>query len=121
MGLQALFTDDLDRAQAAIRGAGSGFAASTPSEPLAAQGLLGLAAVAACRAQGERAARLLGAATVTGPLGDPEVVEQLEEQFLAPARSGYGEQRWDEAHAAGARLTFEQAIDLALTTAVRAS
>jgi hypothetical protein len=72
-------------------------------------------------AQGERAARLLGAATATGPMGDPEVVRQLEEQFLAPARSGYGERPWDEAHAAGTRLSFEQAIDLALSPAASAS
>jgi hypothetical protein len=64
---------------------------------------------------------LLGAATATGTKGDPDVVRQLEEQFLAPARSGYGEQGWAEAHAAGARLTFEQAIDLALSPAAKAS
>ena len=120
VGLHALFTEDLQRAQTAFEEQVR-LCREHSVEPLAAEGLLGLAAVAACRAQGERAARLLGAATATGPLGDPEVVRQLEEQFLAPARSGYGEQRWDEAHAAGARLSFEQAIDFALSPAARAT
>ncbi len=90
VGLQALFTDDLDRAQAGFEEQ-LRLCSEHSVGPLAAQGLLGLAAIAACRAQEERAARLLGAATATGPMGDPEVVRQLEEQFLAPARSGYGE------------------------------
>ena len=113
VGLHALFTEDLQRAQTAFEEQ-LRLCLDHSAKPLAAEGLLGLAAIAACGAQGERAARLLGAATAAGPLGDPEVVRQLEERFLAPARSGYGEQRWDEARAVGARLTFEQAIDLAL-------
>jgi predicted ATPase/DNA-binding SARP family transcriptional activator len=114
VGLHALFTEDPQRAQTAFEEQVQ-LCREHSVEPLAAEGLLGLAAVAACRAQGERAARLLGAATAAGPLGDPDVVRQLEEQFLAPARSGYGEQRWDEAHAAGAALGFEQAVELALS------
>ena len=118
VGLQALFTEDLDRAQVGFEEQ-LRLCSEHSVGPLAAQGLVGLAAIAARREQGERAARLLGAATATGPMGDPDVVRQLEEQFLAPARSGYGEERWDEAHAAGARLSFEQAIDLALSPAAR--
>jgi hypothetical protein len=49
------------------------------------------------------------------------VVRQLERQFLAPARSGHGERRWSEARAAGARLSFEQAMDLALSPAASAT
>ena len=120
VGLQALFTEDLDRAQAGFEEQ-LRLCSEHSVGPLAAHGLLGLAAIAARRAQGERAARLLGAATATGPMGDPDVVRQLEEQFLAPARSGYGGARWDEARAAGTRLSFEQAIDLALSPAARAS
>jgi hypothetical protein len=48
------------------------------------------------------------------PLADPELMEQLEQQFFGPARAAYGEQRWNEAQAAGAELSFEEAIAFAL-------
>ena len=120
VGLQALFTEDLDRAQAGFEEQ-LRLCGEHSVGPLAAQGLLGLAAIAAYREQGERAARLLGAAAAIGSMGDPEVVRQLERQFLAPARSGHGERRWSEARAAGARLSFEQAMDLALSPAASAT
>jgi predicted ATPase/DNA-binding SARP family transcriptional activator len=115
VGLQALFTEDLDRAQAGFEEQ-LRLCSEHSVGPLAARGLLGLAAIAAGRGQGERAARLLGAAAAIGPMGDPDVVRQLEQQFFEPARSDHGERLWSEAHAAGARMSFERAIGYALST-----
>ena len=49
-----------------------------------------------------------------GPLGDPDVVGQLEERFFAPARARLGEGRWDETSHAGAGLGFDEAIAIAI-------
>jgi hypothetical protein len=111
-GLEALFTDDLDRAL-------NGFheelrlCREHVLKHFAAEGLRGLAAVAARRGDPERAARLLGAATAIGPVGDADVKAQLEDQFLGPAR--HSTQRWSHAHTAGAQMSFEEAIAFALT------
>jgi hypothetical protein len=114
VGLEALFAGDLDRARTAFE------------EQLelslehvlwvAAEGLSGLAAIATRRDEPERAARLLGAASVTGPWdGDADVTAHLEKQFFAAARAQHGKQWWNEAHAKGAQMSFEQAIAFALT------
>jgi hypothetical protein len=112
IGLEALFTGDLDRARIAFQ------------EQLelclehvnwvAAEGLSGLAAIATRRGDPERASRLLGAASAVGPWdGDADVAEQLEERFFAPARRQVGARRWNEAHAEGTRMSFEEAIAFA--------
>ncbi len=114
LGLEALFSGDLDRSRAAF------------DEQLricrehvlwfAAEGLSGLAALAARRDDLEQAARLLGAATAIGGWdADADVGVALEQQFFEPARQRYGERRWSEAYAAGACLGFVEAIDLALS------
>ena len=82
---------------------------------LAAEGLGGLAAIASRRGDLDRAAQLLGAATICGPVGDADVLAHLETQFFAPARRQHGTRRWNDAHTAGAEMTFEQAIAYALT------
>jgi hypothetical protein len=74
-----------------------------------------LAALAARRGDPELAARLLGAATATGPVGDADVNAQLEEQFFAPAR--LRTRHWSQAHTAGTQMGFEEAIAFALTPA----
>jgi tetratricopeptide (TPR) repeat protein len=113
IGLEALFSGDLERSRAAFY------------EQLricrehvlwvAAEGLSGLAAIAARRDDPKLAARLLGAATAIGPWdADADVGDALEQQFFAPARRSYGEPRWSKADASGSRLSFEEAIDLAL-------
>jgi predicted ATPase/DNA-binding SARP family transcriptional activator len=113
LGLEALFSGDLERSRAAFY------------EQLricrehvlwvAAEGLSGLAAIAARRDDPKLAARLLGAATAIGPWdADADVGDALEQQFFAPARRSYGEPRWSKADASGSRLSFEEAIDLAL-------
>ena len=79
----------------------------------APEGLGGLAAIATRRGDPERAARLLGAATALGPVGDADVNAQLEEQFFAPARRRTP--HWSDAYTAGAQMSFEEAIAFALT------
>jgi tetratricopeptide (TPR) repeat protein len=112
VGLEALFNDDLDRAQHAF------------CEQLrlcrehvvrhdAAEGLGGLAAIATRRGDPERAARLLGAATAIGPVGDADVNAELEEKFFRPAR--VRTRLWSQAHTAGAQMSFDEAIAFALT------
>jgi predicted ATPase/DNA-binding SARP family transcriptional activator len=115
LGLEALFTGDLDRARAAF------------DEQLelcleqvlwvAAEGLSGLAAIATRRDDPERAARLLGAASASGPWdADADVTAHLERQFFAPARARLGTARWNQAHAEGAQMSFEQAIAFGLNS-----
>jgi hypothetical protein len=68
--------------------------------------------------QGERAARLLGAAaalreTIGAPLPLPERADV--EQAVAGARAALGEAEWTAAFAAGRMLSLEQAIAEALS------
>jgi predicted ATPase/DNA-binding SARP family transcriptional activator len=117
VGLKALFAVDLDRARDAF-GEQLGWCRRDGVRWLAAEALSGLAAIAAHRGDFDRAARLLGAATTAGPWdGDPDVARQLEEQFFAPARAVYGDDRWNEARATGAQLGFDQSIAFALSFA----
>jgi predicted ATPase/DNA-binding SARP family transcriptional activator len=112
LGFEALFTGDLDRARNAF------------DEQLRlcrkhvlwvdVEGLTGLAAVAARRGDPERAARLQGAATSRGSCTDADVTAALEEHFFAPARARHGRRHWTEAEAAGAEMSFEQAIAFAV-------
>ena len=110
-GLHALFTGEPDRAQIAFA---EQLRLSHEHAAIhqAAQGLVGLAAVAACQGQYERAARLFGAATAAGRMGDEDVVAQLEKRFFSAARHDDG--RWAELQSAGAQLSFEEAIAFAL-------
>jgi len=114
VGLAALFTDDLERAKNAFNEQ-LRICRELVVTHLAAEGFGGLAAIEARTGDLERAGRLLGAATATGPIGDADVNGHLEEQFFAPARARYGARRWNEAHAAGAEMTFEQAFAFALS------
>jgi predicted ATPase/DNA-binding SARP family transcriptional activator len=114
LGFEALFTGDLDRARSAF------------DEQLrlcrkhvfwvGAEGLTGLAAIAARRGDPDRAARLLGAATAPGLCTDADVTAELEERFFAPARARHGTRHWSEAQEAGAEMSFDQAIAFALTS-----
>jgi predicted ATPase/DNA-binding SARP family transcriptional activator len=114
VGLEALFNDDLDRAQDAfdeqLRLCREHVVMSDAPE-----GLGGLAAIATRRGDTERAARLLGAATAIGPVGDADVNAELEEHFFAPARASRGTPHWTDAYRAGAEMSFEEAIAFALT------
>ena len=114
VGLEALFTDDLDRAQDAFEEQ-LRLCREYVVKYVASEGLGGLAAIATRRGDPELAARLLGAATATGPVGDADVNAQLEEQFFAPAR--LRTRHWSQAHTAGTQMGFEEAIAFALTPA----
>jgi predicted ATPase len=82
------------------------------------EGLLGLAAVAAQRGHWRRAAALEAAASEhqQEPLEVPEMelLQRVEQRFLAPARERLGDDDWERAGDAGRRLTTEQAIAIAL-------
>ncbi|MET0206406.1 MAG: NB-ARC domain-containing protein, partial [Thermoleophilaceae bacterium] len=116
VGLEALFSEDFDRAEEAFMSQLRSCRESVVPH-LAAEGLGGLAAVETRRGDPARAARLLGAANATGTVGDADVNTQLEERFFAGARARCGRQRWSEAEAAGAELSFEEAITFALNPA----
>jgi predicted ATPase/DNA-binding SARP family transcriptional activator len=111
VGLEALFSGELDRARLAFDEQLRLCRELTVTH-LAAEGLGGLAAIAARRGEPERAARLLGAATVCGLVGDADVIAHLEKQFFASARAQLEPRRWSEAHTAGAEMPFQQAIAL---------
>ena len=81
---------------------------------MAAEGLAGLASIAACRGELERAARLLGAAESLAHVLHDAVGVRMEREFFSPARERLGEARWDAAHAEGARLSLDEAVSVAL-------
>jgi predicted ATPase/DNA-binding SARP family transcriptional activator len=112
-GLAALFTGALDEARAAfdeqLR------ICQTLVIPwFASEALAGLSAIASRNGNLDRAARLLGAATARGPIGDPDVIAQLEHGFFTPARERHGDRQWSQAYAAGAELSFADALNLGL-------
>ena len=110
-GLAALFTGDVDAARAAFAEQ-LRICRELAIPWMASEGLAGLSAVASRQGRLDRAARLLGAATATGPIGDADVMGQLERDFFAPARERLGDRRWSEGHAAGAGLSFHAAVEL---------
>ena len=114
VGLEALFSDDLVRAQDAFEEQ-LRLCREYVVKYIASEGLGGLAAIAARRGDPERAARLLGAASASGRVGDADVDAELEERFFAPAR--LRTRHWSQAHTAGAEMGFEEAIAFALTPA----
>jgi tetratricopeptide (TPR) repeat protein len=113
LGLASLFMGDLEGARAhfaeELRLAGEHGVPWMASESIA-----GLAAIAACRGEPERAARLLGAAESMAKIMNDAGGMRLEQEFFSPARERMGERRWDAAHTEGARLDFDQAVSLAL-------
>jgi predicted ATPase/DNA-binding SARP family transcriptional activator/Tfp pilus assembly protein PilF len=113
LGLAALFTADLECA-AAHFAKQLRLSREHAVYWMAAEGIGGLAAIAARQGEAERAARLLGAAeSLANVLGDAAGV-RLEQEFFSPARERLGETRWRAAHADGARLNFDEAVRLAL-------
>ena len=112
IGLEALFSGDHERARIAFEKQVR-LCAREGEEALAAEGLGGLAAVAAVEGDPERTARLLGAAEAIGSVGDADVIERLERDFLAAARERLGDAKWSSAYAAGTALGLHEAADLA--------
>ena len=115
VGLEALFTDDLDRARGRVRRAASAVPRARPETHRRRGPWRPGGNRTPVEAIPERAARLLGAATAIGPVGDADVNAQLEEHFFAPAR--LRTRHWSQAHTAGAQMGFEEAIAFALTPA----
>jgi predicted ATPase len=113
VGLHALFIGQLDRAEVAFREQ-LGHCQELAIPEQMSQGLAGLAAIAVQRGDDERAARLIGAATATGHIDDPDVVAQLDTRFFSAARTRHGATAWDQMRASGAEMTHEQALALAL-------
>jgi predicted ATPase len=83
--------------------------------PVAFEGVIGLAGVAAVREDFDRAARLVGASAshrYSEPLD--AVDARLRETFFKPARARSGGDAWDGAVRKGAALSFKEAIAYAL-------
>jgi tetratricopeptide (TPR) repeat protein len=112
MGLEALFSGDYERARTAFEEQVR-LCVLEEWDALAAEGLGGLAAVAAVEGDSERAARLLGAAEAIGSVGDADVLKRLEQRFLGPARDRLGGAAWSSGYAAGAALGLREAAELA--------
>jgi hypothetical protein len=81
---------------------------------MAAEGIGGLAAIAARQDETERAACLLAGAESLANILDDAAGVRLEQEFFSPARERLGEKRWRVAYADGARLGFDEAVSLAL-------
>src|SRR3954447_23427763 len=113
-GLAALLTGDTDGARQAFREELK-LCREMVVLPVASEGLLGLAAVATVRADGDRAARLLGAALAHryGQAKD-RVDARLYSAFFDVARPRHGADAWDAAAREGDALSFEHAIAYAL-------
>jgi hypothetical protein len=116
-GLAALFLDRIGVAEQRFREQ-LAICRSERVEAWWGEAALGLAAVAAQKGDGERAAILAGASEA--PMNelmneaDRPVYERLRARFLAPARAALGEAAWARAEAAGAALTPEQVFEVAL-------
>ena len=87
---------------------------------VAAEALRGLGGVFASLGRHEEAARLSGAASTVHEAGGTRsspAERRIEDRQLAGARAALGAERWEAARQAGASMTFEQAVDYALTLA----
>jgi hypothetical protein len=76
-----------------------------------------MAGIAGAELRGERAARLLGAASAIRELigtPQPEPERTATERAVGPARAGLGKQKWHAALEAGRTMKLEQAITYAL-------
>jgi hypothetical protein len=112
-GLASLFTADFERAGAYFRE--QLLLSREHTVPwMAAEGVAGLAAIAARQGQPAHAARLLGAAGSLANVTGDTVGVKLEREFFASARDRLGQARWAAAYADGTRLGLDEAVRLAL-------
>ena len=79
----------------------------------AAEGLAGLAAVAAAAGDHRRCACLLGSARDVGPYADASIAAELQRRFYGPSQLALGEQDWEDTARAGADLSLVEAIAVA--------
>jgi hypothetical protein len=113
LGFAALLTGDTDAAENALR---EELILGREMDLLyVADGLIGLAAVAAMRDDPHRAARLTGAAAAHR-YGEPQdpVEARLHTTVFEPARTRCGTHAWDAAVRDGATLSLKDAIAYAL-------
>jgi non-specific serine/threonine protein kinase len=113
----ALAENHIERADSLARDALTGFTRQRERIGVAAA-LDTLAAVAAARADAERAARLDGASasiheTIAARLAPYE--RAITGRFIKTVQAGLGEDRWRSAWEAGHELSVEEAIDYALS------
>ena len=121
LGLAWLFSGDLDRARASF---GRHLRLCTEHRLKHAnhadECLAGLAGLLAAERRAEQSASLLGAAGALGfphESGDQTIGRRLEREYFAPARTQYGIVAWQRAKAAGAEMSYDQAIAYALDQA----
>jgi predicted ATPase/DNA-binding SARP family transcriptional activator len=114
LGLAALLTGETDTASHAFREELT-LCRDMVVRPVAAEGLRGLAAVAAVSGDDTRAATLVGAADAHryDQVEDP-VEARLDETFFEPARTRGETDAWNAAAREGSVLGFEDAIAYAL-------
>jgi ATP/maltotriose-dependent transcriptional regulator MalT len=113
-GLVALFTGDTEAAADAFQEELE-LTRHGVFPRLAADGLLGMAALAAINGRLERAARLTGASRALSRPWAPEPLEQrIHDEILARARDRHGHPAWDKALREGEQLRFDAAIAYAL-------
>ncbi len=116
IGLARLFSGDLNHARDAFEQA-LRLCAQHDFREIAGEGLAGLGAVAAAQGCDEAAARLRGAARALGyppATFDKQIDDRLERDYLAAARTRYGDAAWCADEQAGAELSREAAIAYAL-------
>ena len=120
LGLAALLTGDTDAAHDAFREQLS-VSRQLVARPIAAEGLLGLAAIEAAHGNAERAARLLGAATAHRDLlPEDTIAARIGAGRFEAARMQCPADTWDAAVREGGTLSIEDAIAYALQEPVRA-
>jgi predicted ATPase/DNA-binding SARP family transcriptional activator/class 3 adenylate cyclase len=116
IGLARLFSGELDPARDAFERA-LRLCAEHAFRENADEGLAGLAAVAAAQGRDETAARLQGAAHALGyppATFDKKIDDRLERDYLAAARTRYGDIAWRAAQQTGGGWSRDQAIAYAL-------
>ena len=114
LGLAALLSGETDSASHAFHEELT-LCREIVARPVAFEGLLGLAAIAATHGDDRRAATLVGAANAHRYDKTEDPVEtRLEGSFLEPACRRYGTGAWNTAAREGSALSFEAAIAYAL-------
>ena len=117
LGWTALLRGDPEGARALLTES-LGLQREVDDKPAASESLGALACVAEVRGEAERAARLFGAAQalreVTGLQKEPGD-SMLQEPYLAAARSRLDEASWEAAFAEGWAMSFEDAIEYAIS------
>jgi hypothetical protein len=118
LGLACLLTGDTEAARDAFREELS-ISRQLAARPLAAEALLGLAAIEAAHGDAVRAAQLLGAATAHRDIvPEDTVADRIDAGRFQHARMQSSAHTWDAAVREGATLSIDDAIAYALQESV---